>query len=378
MFAPNTAPPKLTIGLIGYPNVGKSSTINALLGSKRVSVSSTPGKTKHFQTLHLSPSIVLCDCPGLVFPQFTTTSAELVVDGVLPVDQMREYTSPVEILCRRIDEEVLGLMYGLEIGRKGVEEGGDGLVHATDMLRSYAGETYFLLANDWLKLKQRWFNSTVARGFTRAGQGNPDEARAARYILKDYINGKLLWVHPPPSYVPPAATSTVEETEGIPQTAPTISIPLTTDAGQAFNYAQQQTTLEALRQAGKKKAPVTRVGKDASTFIATLSQSGGTAKGGGLKGRAVDDDFFKEGTGLSDKPFVRGSKIGVGVTGGEGVGVGGAGDEYVGRVMHYPHQKVVGNDGKVVDGGLKIPIPVGKKHYKGTKNVKKRSGKGYD
>jgi len=37
------------IGLVGYPNVGKSSTINSLLQEKKVSVSTTPGKTKHFQ-----------------------------------------------------------------------------------------------------------------------------------------------------------------------------------------------------------------------------------------------------------------------------------------------------------------------------------------
>lgn len=42
-----------TIGLVGYPNVGKSSTINALLMYKKVSVSSTPGKTKHFQVIIL-------------------------------------------------------------------------------------------------------------------------------------------------------------------------------------------------------------------------------------------------------------------------------------------------------------------------------------
>lgn len=39
----------VTVGLVGYPNVGKSSTINTLLAAKKVSVSSTPGKTKHFQ-----------------------------------------------------------------------------------------------------------------------------------------------------------------------------------------------------------------------------------------------------------------------------------------------------------------------------------------
>lgn len=28
--------------------------------------------------------------------------------------------------------------------------------------------------------------------------GQPDNARAARYIIKDFINGKLLYAHPPP------------------------------------------------------------------------------------------------------------------------------------------------------------------------------------
>ena len=34
---------------VGYPNVGKSSTINAILKMKKVPVSTTPGRTKHFQ-----------------------------------------------------------------------------------------------------------------------------------------------------------------------------------------------------------------------------------------------------------------------------------------------------------------------------------------
>ena len=40
----------------------------------------------------------------------------------------------------------------------------------------------------------------MARGYTKSSQGNPDEARAARIILKDYVNGKLLYVAPPPGY----------------------------------------------------------------------------------------------------------------------------------------------------------------------------------
>jgi large subunit GTPase 1 len=39
---------RLMVGMVGYPNVGKSSVINVLCGKKRVGVASMPGKTKHF------------------------------------------------------------------------------------------------------------------------------------------------------------------------------------------------------------------------------------------------------------------------------------------------------------------------------------------
>ena len=132
-------PTKLVVGLVGYPNVGKSSTINALIGEKKVSVSSTPGKTKHFQTINLSSNITLCDCPGLVFPQFATTKATMICDGVLPIDQMREYTGPVTLVIKRIMKEVLEATYGLDIQVKGAEDGGDGVLRAEDLLSTYAG-----------------------------------------------------------------------------------------------------------------------------------------------------------------------------------------------------------------------------------------------
>jgi len=172
------SPDKQIIGLVGYPNVGKSSTINAVTGAKKVAVGSTPGKTKHFQTINLSSSVVLCDCPGLVFPSFATTQAEMVCNGILPVDQLREYTGPVGLLCRHIPREVLEAFYGIRIKIR--DEGEEGYVSrpptSEEFLRPYA----------------------INRGFTKSVQGNPDEARAARYVLKDYTSGRLLYCHPPP------------------------------------------------------------------------------------------------------------------------------------------------------------------------------------
>ena len=171
---------KTTIGLVGYPNVGKSSTINALIGAKKVSVSSTPGKTKHFQTIHLSPNVILCDCPGLVFPNFATTKAELVCNGILPIDQLREFTGPAGLVAQRIPQSFFEALYGVKVHTRPLEEGGTGIPNAEEILTAYA----------------------VARGFAKTGQGQPDESRAARYILKDYVSGKLLFCHPPPNDPP--------------------------------------------------------------------------------------------------------------------------------------------------------------------------------
>ena len=38
---------RLVVGTVGYPNVGKSSVINVLMGVKKVGVAALPGKTKH-------------------------------------------------------------------------------------------------------------------------------------------------------------------------------------------------------------------------------------------------------------------------------------------------------------------------------------------
>ncbi|XP_059133165.1 large subunit GTPase 1 homolog [Peromyscus eremicus] len=170
---------QLTVGLVGYPNVGKSSTINTIMGNKKVSVSATPGHTKHFQTLYVEPGLCLCDCPGLVMPSFVSTKAEMICNGILPIDQMRDHVPPVSLVCQNIPRHVLEATYGINIIKPGEDEDPYRPPTSEELLTAYG----------------------CMRGFMTA-HGQPDQPRSARYILKDYVKGKLLYCHPPPGRDP--------------------------------------------------------------------------------------------------------------------------------------------------------------------------------
>ncbi|ORX57002.1 P-loop containing nucleoside triphosphate hydrolase protein [Hesseltinella vesiculosa] len=307
---------KTIIGLVGYPNVGKSSTINALIGEKCVSVSSTPGKTKHFQTIHLSSDLILCDCPGLVFPTFSTTKADQVCNGVLPIDQLRDHTGPTALVARRIPQPVLEATYGIKIRTMPIEDGGSGVPTSAELCSTYA----------------------IARGYFRSSQGNPDEARAARYILKDYVNGKLLYCHPPP------------DTES-----------------DVFNRENHAKAMEIQ----KKAAPVTRVPAHAANYVAPAAGSKLIA---GSRTEAVDKAFFQKHTAA---PRITGKYAQMMPNG-------------FNRVNLFPHQQRVAEDGTIIPQSRRERLAMvqqnladagvapGKKRKKGKKNVKQRSGAGYD
>lgn len=164
----------LTVGLVGYPNVGKSSTINALLSAKRTAVSATPGKTKHFQTFLIDRDMMLCDCPGLVFPNFVNSKSEMVINGILPIDQMKDYVGPVRIIVERIPRRFFEDIYGLAFDQDAKQN-----IIAEDLLNAFG----------------------FMRGYMTA-RGLPDISRASRKICKDYINGKILYCVPPPNVDP--------------------------------------------------------------------------------------------------------------------------------------------------------------------------------
>ncbi|CEH17948.1 Predicted GTP-binding protein MMR1 [Ceraceosorus bombacis] len=339
-------PSKLVVGLVGYPNVGKSSTINALLGEKKVSVSSTPGHTKHFQTINLSDNTVLCDCPGLVFPQFATTPADLVCDGVLPIDQMREYTAPAELIARRIPKDILQGTYSIRIEMQLREEGGSGQPTGLELLTSYA----------------------VARGFVRQGQGNPDESRAARYIFKDYVNARLLYAHAPPGVDGDVFNSTQREAcraaLRVKRYAPALSL------AEAEEH-QEQSAGAGVGADGKETSRAARAKNDAITLAARRQQQGS-------KSSALDSSFFKSSMFSNNGPS----------------GSGAAGHYTMkgrsGNASAALRGKSINDDGTpVTQEQLQREMELmsttsfasgngaGKKHFKANKRNKQRSGQGF-
>lgn len=126
-----------TIGLVGYPNVGKSSTINTLLKNKKVSVSATPGKTKYFQTLYLDKDLLLCDCPGLVMPSFICTKAEMILNGILAIDQMRDHVPAITLLATLIPRHILEDLYGFMLPVPSEGEDSNRAPTAEELLNAY-------------------------------------------------------------------------------------------------------------------------------------------------------------------------------------------------------------------------------------------------
>ncbi|KAL4611251.1 hypothetical protein ACB092_08G109700 [Castanea dentata] len=173
--AVTSASKNVVVGFVGYPNVGKSSTINALVGQKRTGVTSTPGKTKHFQTLIISDELTLCDCPGLVFPSFSSSRFEMIASGVLPIDRITENREAVQVVANRVPRHVIESVYKIKLPKPKPYEPQSRPPLASELLRAYC----------------------ASRGYV-GSSGLPDETRATRQILKDYIDGKLPHYEMPP------------------------------------------------------------------------------------------------------------------------------------------------------------------------------------
>jgi ribosome biogenesis GTPase A len=149
------------VGIIGYPNTGKSSLINLLAGRGSVKISSESGFTKNMQKIRLTKEVMLLDTPGVVplKEDSTVYARDLIKHTKIGV---RNYTKVKE----------------------------PGLV-VFDLMKNFPGvfEKYYgIEANgDYDTLIEQLGRK---RNFLSKG-GVIDEDRTARSILKDWQENKI-------------------------------------------------------------------------------------------------------------------------------------------------------------------------------------------
>ncbi|KAH9261390.1 hypothetical protein BASA81_000022 [Batrachochytrium salamandrivorans] len=156
---------QISVGIIGYPNVGKSSLINTLSGQKVSHVSPVPGETKVWQYVTLFKKIYLIDCPGVVYESHDS-EAQKVLKGVVRAEKLENPEEYIPYLLEVVRKEYLGAHYGCK-----PEE----LVDADAFLDAICRK----------------------RGRLRKG-GELDQRTVAQSILYDLQRGKIPYFVPPP------------------------------------------------------------------------------------------------------------------------------------------------------------------------------------
>ncbi|KAK9712390.1 hypothetical protein QE152_g24911 [Popillia japonica] len=99
----------------------------------------------------------------------------MIINGILPVDQMRDHVPPINLISSLIPRHVIEDKYGIMFPKPLEGEDEDRCPTAEEILNAYGFNRGFMTAN-----------------------GQPDNPRSARFIIKDFISGQLLYVHPPP------------------------------------------------------------------------------------------------------------------------------------------------------------------------------------
>lgn len=145
----------VVVGVVGYPNVGKSSLVNALAGRAATRTSAESGFTKGMQKVRIGPKIVVLDTPG-VFPKMEKDTAKFGKIGAVDYAKIKD---PEVAALQLIGKEKETIVHHYLIAGKEDPE---------EILEAIA-----------IKLKR------LQKG------GIPDLEATARFILKEWQTGKI-------------------------------------------------------------------------------------------------------------------------------------------------------------------------------------------
>ena len=103
--------------VLGIPNVGKSTLINKLSGSKKAKVENRPGVTRDKQWVSTGIGVDLLDMPGILWPKFEdkTVGENLALTGAIK-DDIMDIESLAMVYCNRMKHlypEMLATRYKL-------------------------------------------------------------------------------------------------------------------------------------------------------------------------------------------------------------------------------------------------------------------------
>jgi nuclear GTP-binding protein len=155
---------QISVGFIGYPNTGKSSIINTLRKKKVCTVAPIPGETKVWQYITLMKRIYLIDCPGVVPPSNTDTEEDILLRGVVRVENVQNPEQYISGVLKRVQQRHIERTYD-------VKNYGDALEFLSILARK---------------------GGRLLRG------GEPDLDGVAKMVINDFLRGKIPWFTPPP------------------------------------------------------------------------------------------------------------------------------------------------------------------------------------
>lgn len=159
---------QISVGFIGYPNVGKSSIINTLRSKKVCKVAPIAGETKVWQYITLMRRIYLIDCPGVVYPS-AETDTEKVLKGVVRVELVNNPEDYIGAVLDRVRKEYLRKTYRID---------------------------------DW-ETPTEFLEKLAVRSGKLLKKGQPDIGIVARMVLNDWQRGKLPFYVCPPGFEQP-------------------------------------------------------------------------------------------------------------------------------------------------------------------------------